>query len=178
MKRVEKRKQRLTEGLREYVKARGGADIGLDLSSVPPEIRKLVEEAIREPEDRMRRTMKDVAEVLHLRWSDEFQTDHPYGAQLDGQIFDGAKRVAVVELLAKNDKQNRGDLLDLLAHRERNKILVLGCSAKCDPLKAVAHIRGVLGLLAPLVGKSSVAVFTEDKLKQNPGILGPFLELP
>ena len=137
---------------------------------------RLVEDASSEPQTRMRRSLSNVTQTLDLRWSNEFPADHPYGAQLDGQIFNGTRRLAVAELLAKNDKQNRGDLLDLLTHPERNKILVLGHAAKCDPVKAAAHIRKVLALLSPLVGQSKVGVFTEDELNQNPAILGQFLE--
>jgi len=178
MNRVEQRKQHLMQELRESLKTAYRIDLGPDLSSWPPELRKAIEEASEEPEDRMRRTMKDISEALHLSWSDEFPTDHPYEAELDGQIFNGNKRVAVVELEAKNNKQVRAALLDLLTHPDCNKMLVLGNAAACDPPKAATHIRKVLGLLSPLVGESRVAVFTEAELKQEPGILGRFLELP
>jgi hypothetical protein len=178
MNRVEQRKQRLMQDLRENLKTAYGTDLGPDLGSWPAQLRKPIEEASEEPENRMRRTMKDIAEALHLSWSDEFPTDHPYEAELDGQIFNGNKRVAVVELEDKNNKQIRAALLDLLTHPHRNKMLVLGGAAACDPPKAAAHIRKVLGLLSALVGESRVGVFTEAELKQEPGILGRFLELP
>jgi hypothetical protein len=137
----------------------------------------LIEEACKEPEKRMRKTVSNVCEILHLRWSSEFPIDHPYQARLDGQIFTGNKRLAVVELEAKKDKQIRGALLDLLTHPEPNKVLVLGRSAVCDPPRAAANVRKVLKLLSGLIGQPAVEVFTEDELRRNPDLLGQFLEL-
>ncbi len=178
MNRVERRRQHGMQALREIAKKKFGIDPGPNLDSWPPELQALIKQSAKEPEDRMRQTMGSICEALHLRWNDEFPTDHPYRAELDGQIFKGDACLAVVELEAKNNKQVRGALLDLLTHPAVNKILLLGTSAVCDPPKAVVHARKVLGLLSPLVGQSRVAVFTEDELMQDPSILGRFLELP
>jgi hypothetical protein len=120
--------------------------------------------------------MRTICETLHLRWSNVSPADHPYQAELDGQIFKGDVRLAVVELVAKNNKQIRGDLLDLLTYPAVNKILVVGSAAACDPAKATTHARKVLDLLSPLVRENRAAVFTENELSQDPSILGKFLE--
>jgi len=54
--------------------------------------------------------------------------------------------------------------------------LVVGSGAACDPCKALMHARKVLELLSALVGQSRVTIFTEEELRQDPTILGRFLE--
>jgi hypothetical protein len=44
--------------------------------------------------------MTIAAETLGLRWTSDSPPGHPYGAQLDGQLFKGGARLAVVELAA------------------------------------------------------------------------------
>ena len=176
MNRVEQRKQHAVQALRELVKEKSGTDPGADLESWPSQVRELIQQSTKEPETRMRHTMATICEALRLRWSDEFPADHPYQAELDGQIFKGDMRLAVVELVAKNNKQLRGDFLDLLTHPAANKVLVVGSAAACDPSKALMHARKVVELLSALVGQSRVTIFTEEELRSDPSILGRFLE--
>ena len=98
--------------------------------------------------------MERVCKVVGLEWSNEKPTGHLYAANLDGQILHHGTRMAVVELEAKNDKQIRGALLDLLTYPEGSKVLVIGSGVQCNPPKAVPRIRRVLQLLVPLVGQA------------------------
>jgi hypothetical protein len=125
----------------------------------------------------MRKTMDRVCKVLGLEWSNEKPTGHPYAANLDGQIFQHGTRLGVVELEAKNDKQIRGALLDLLTYPGGSKVLVIGSGAQCDPPKAARRISEVLPSLTPLVAQSKLGVFTEYELEQDPRVLGQFLGL-
>jgi hypothetical protein len=179
LNRSEKRKEKVRQVIREFWKAQYGED--LDFDSVSPEtqaeIERLASKASEEPERRMRRTMHNVTKGLGLTWKADPPTDHPYKARLDGQIFKHEARLAVVELEAKNEKQVRGALMDLLTHPEGTKLLVLGRAAACNPSKSKTHIREVLQSVSPLVGQTRIGVFTEDELKNDPSILGGFLGL-
>src|SRR5258707_167081 len=156
MKRVERRKEMARQAIGELLKSKFGKEI--DLESLPTEqrepIEKLLAEASGDPEPRMRKTMDGVCKILGLDWSNEKPPGHPYAANLDGQIFRQGARLAVVELEAKNDKQIRGALLDLLACPEASKVLVIGSGAQCDPAKAVPRIRKVLQLLGAIAAQT------------------------
>ena len=132
MGRVERRKELATQAIGELLKSKG-----IDLDSLTPDqrdpVEKLIAEASGDPEPRMRRTMERVCRVLGVDWSNEKPTGHPYAANLDGQIFQHGTQLAVVELEAKNDKQIRGALLDLLTYQECNKVLVIGSGALAIP---------------------------------------------
>jgi hypothetical protein len=177
MTREEQRKQLRLQEIVEWLEAKSGEKI--DLNSLSADLRKQIDQLAskdtEEPQKRMRGTMAEAAKAIGLRWSEDHPADHPYGAELDGQIFNGKTRIAVVELEAKNAKQVRGALLDLVLHPERKKILLLGRSVVCDPSEVETNIRQVLSLLSPLMDGSRVAIFTEDDLKNNPAKLADFL---
>ncbi len=171
-----------SEQLKEFLKEIQG----------PPVLKKFLEERLEdllEPkslddetaEPRMRRTMETVARTIEVQWSDEPPAGHPYGAQLDGSVSHGGKRIGVVELEAKNPKQVRGALLDLLSHPERKKILVIGRSkAVPDPRELKEQVmEEVLPVLQELLASPpDIQLFTEAQLMREPSLLAQFLGLP
>ena len=131
-------------------------------------------------EPRMRRTMDTVAKTIEAQWNDEPPADHPYGAQLDGSLSRGGKRIAVVELEAKNPKQVRGALLDLLSHPERKKILVIGRSKVVPYPRELKEqiLQEVLPVLQKLLAiPPDIQLFTEAQLMREPSLLEQFLGL-
>jgi len=123
--RLKRSKERISDLLKV---ASGGKEVSLD--ALPPDLREALDKAIQNdaeiPEQRMRRTMRRVAEGIGLRWDDDHPSNHPYRAELDGQLYRERTLVAVVELETKNPKQIRGALIDLIAYPEAKKILVIG----------------------------------------------------
>lgn len=156
----------------------------LDWNTLPQGVKSIfepfIEEFSQKPELRMRQTMKDIAARVNLRWTTH-SPKHPYGARLDGQLFAGRDCVAVVELEAKNLKQIRGALLDLVTHPASKKILVIGISGGfADTNAAKRHIQErVIPLLVRKLGvKQEIGVFTERELKETPTALALFLGVP
>jgi len=129
-------------------------------------------------EPRMRSTMRLVAKVTGLHWDDSSPSDHPFRARLDGALMRNGRRVAVVELEAKNRKQIDGAMLDLLTHPECKKVLVIGRS-KAVPYPQqlkVEMVEKVLPVLKSLLRtEPQIGVFTEAELKLDPTALSKFL---
>jgi hypothetical protein len=125
----------------------------------------------------MVKTMVRVAEILGLEWRDDAPAGHPYGAQLDGQLWMSGKRIAVVELEARTPKQIRGALLDLIAHPEKGKILVIGNSkaGRASVAKKAITDRVIPALRNLITLTANLAVFTEDDLRENPQVLKDYL---
>jgi hypothetical protein len=156
----------------------------LEWSTLPEEIKSkcepLLEEFSQKPESRMRKTMEAIAAGAGLRWTPDSPPSHPYDAQLDGQLFKGRERIAVVELEARVAKQVRGALVDLITYPTGKKLLVIGASeAVKDPTEVKRHIKEqVLPVLSRKYAlEAEVAVFTERELKDEPRILAEFLGL-
>lgn len=144
------------------------------------EIVTLLSDLSKKPEKRMRNTIENVAQSLDLTWSESYPPDHPYKAQLDGQLFHRGRRVAVVELESRTPKQVRGAILDLITHPEIVKILVIGRSkAVPDPKKQKKELtERVLPILQSLLkNEASLGIFTEQELKNEPKVLESFIGL-
>ncbi len=92
----------------------------VDWDSLPDDFRSrfepYLEEMSHKPETRMRETMEAIAANVKLRWTPHSPPGHPYDAQLDGQLFNGSERIAVVELESRTPKQVRGALLVLMKY--------------------------------------------------------------
>ncbi len=149
----------------------------LDWDTLPEEIKSrfasYLEEFSQKPEKRMRKTMGTVAASVKLRWTPDSPCSHPYNARLDGQLFDGRDRVAVVELEARNQKQIRGALLDLMSYPAGKKLLVIGVSeVVIDPDEVKKHIKEqVIPALSRKFGfNEEIGVFTERELKETLGL--------
>jgi hypothetical protein len=137
-----------------------------------------LEESSQKPETRMRETMEAIAANANLRWSADSPGGHPYAARLDGQLFNGRDRIAVVELEARNQKQVRGALLDLMTYPAAKKVLVIGASIVVrDPNETKKHIKEqVLPVLSQKLGiNEEIGIFTERELKESPRGLLSFL---
>jgi len=148
-------------------------DLGAKLESI-------VEDFSQKPERRMRSTMSTVAENLRLRWSADSPSGHPYDARLDGQLYAGRNRLAVVELEARTPKQVRGALLDLITYPVVRKVLVIGVSeAVLDPDAMKKHItEQVLPTLCQKLSfNEEIGIFTEAELRKAPQELSKFLGL-
>ena len=171
-------RRRLSEAIQALI------DGKLRLDALPSDLRSAVLEAIgsasdleEKPEHRMRKTIDAAARNIGLVWVDDYPADHPY-ARLDGELLQGNKRVAIVELEARTPKQIRGALLDLLVHPEPCKILVIGMSrAVTDTAKAKKHIlERVLPVLQSEIKRSvRFGVFTENELRQKPSVISDYL---
>jgi len=140
------------------------------------------ERATKDPERhelRMRECIDKAAKAVGLRWSATSPVDHPFGARLDGSLWLDKKRVAVVELEAKNRKQIAGALLDLLTHPESNKILLVGRSKTemANQLKKKLVTEVLPTVQALLKVPAAVAIFTETELHFRPKLLSDFLGL-
>lgn len=156
----------------------------LDWDTLPEEIKSIfesyLEEISQKPETRMRKTMDAVATRAKLRWTPDSPPNHPYGALLDGQLFNGRECVAVVELEARNPKQIRGALLDLMSYPAGKKLLVIGFSeVVIDADEVKKHIKEkVIPVLShKLALNEDIGVFTERELKKAPDSLVRFLGL-
>jgi hypothetical protein len=154
----------------------------VDWNSLPDDFKSrfepYLEEMSQKPEVRMRKTMEAVASSARLRWTPASPPGHPYDAQLDGQLFHGRERIAVVELEARIPKQVRGALLDLMTYPRGKKLLIIGVSdAVIDPEEVKKQIKEqVIPVLSRKFNLSEdIGVFTERELKQAPQILGQFL---
>ncbi len=154
----------------------------VDWDKLPADLRAkfepYLEEMSAKPEVRMRKTMDSLAASLGLKWRADSPSGHPYQARLDGQLFDGRERIAVVELEARNPKQIRGGLLDLLTYPKCRKLLVIGASVVVtDPVEVKRQIKEqVIPVLSQSFARSQeIGVFTERELKEAPGILSEFL---
>jgi hypothetical protein len=130
-------------------------------------------------ESRMRTSMGKAASALGLRWDKESPTDHPFGAKLDGALWLDRKRIAVVELEAKNRKQIDGSLLDLLTHPENKKVLVIGRSKMGPPKLLTDKILGEVlpTIQALLKTPADIGIFSETQLNFRPELLRRFLGL-
>ena len=156
----------------------------LEWDTLPEDVKSKLEPSVEEfsqkPELRMRKSMETVAAKVGLRWTSDWPSDHPYESHLDGQLFAGKERVAVVELEARVPKQVRGALLDLVCHPARKRILVIGVSdAVSDPEAVKEHItERVMPTLSHVFGfKEEIGVFTERELMEAPEKLAAFLRI-
>jgi hypothetical protein len=155
-----------------------------DWNTLPEEVKSKFEPFLEEfsykPELRMRKTMEAVAANAKLRWTPNSPPNHPYEAVLDGQLFNGRERIAVVELEARVPKQVRGALLDLMTYPAGKKLLVIGVSeAVIDPEEVKRQIKErVLPVLSQKFNlNEDIGVFTERELNVAPEGLVQFLGL-
>lgn len=129
-------------------------------------------------EPRMQAVLVKAATEIGLQWTSDSPTDHPFNARLDGALLLKGKRIAVVELETKNRKQIDGAVLDLLAHPETKKVLVLGRS-KTVPYPSMLKtemVEKVLPVLQTLLKvQMDIGIFTESELRLHPNDLAEFL---
>jgi hypothetical protein len=139
------------------------------------EIRQTLLDLQERPEPRMSATMSHAATALGWEWAQRSPADHPYGAQLDGELRVSGRRLGVVELESSGAKRIRAALLDLLAYPDAPRVLVIGTSGgnvsrglRPAQLKnqMTKEVIPAIGRMTGLIG--SVGVFTETEISQHP----------